>query len=424
VSSSNTSIVEWDVALSFAGEQREYVEAVADRLRALGVRVFYDAYVQHDLWGKDLYTHLDQVYRIASHYCVLFISKDYAQKVWTNHERKSAQARAFVSQSEYILPARFDNTELPGVLPTTGYIDLSKTSPDELAILIARKLGLEVPLSEALSGVARPAGNEPKKIEFSKLVSPPVDEENRRELTKKVDVFLEVLASLPLDSPRFYRLIEDMSTMGGRELQPIDRRTTLRAWEVVDKSVDTVAKAKEYLSGPIFGAKDSWLTTLASHGHAIRNLANQLEKLNVTLGLDIDDLWTRLGRLHSYLFMTDELWRLTSPAEGLQEERDLGHRTYTEVLLPHILERRRDFTSAMDAFSKEYLTLVATKDALTKSASRLDYTSVVLTRVRENQPAAEPAQALVEDLRLLLNQDQTVLYGLQSLVQEVIARGR
>ena len=32
----------YDVALSFAGEQRAYVEHVADCLRARGVRVFYD----------------------------------------------------------------------------------------------------------------------------------------------------------------------------------------------------------------------------------------------------------------------------------------------------------------------------------------------------------------------------------------------
>jgi hypothetical protein len=43
-------------------------------------------------------------------------------KVWTNHERESAQARAFESNREYILPAFFDESvKIPGVLKTTGH---------------------------------------------------------------------------------------------------------------------------------------------------------------------------------------------------------------------------------------------------------------------------------------------------------------
>jgi hypothetical protein len=70
----------------------------------------------------------------------MFISKHYAQKLWTNHERKSAQARAFTESREYILPARFDDTEVPGLLPTVGYVDLTKLTPTELAELIVQKL--------------------------------------------------------------------------------------------------------------------------------------------------------------------------------------------------------------------------------------------------------------------------------------------
>ena len=85
---------QYDVCLSFAGEDRVYVRKVADRLRDVGVRVFYDEYAQADMWGKDLYTHLDDVYQNAARYCVLFVSKHYARRVWTDHERQSAQARA------------------------------------------------------------------------------------------------------------------------------------------------------------------------------------------------------------------------------------------------------------------------------------------------------------------------------------------
>jgi hypothetical protein len=103
--------------------------------------VFYDEYERVALWGKDLYQHLDDVYRNAARYCVLFVSKSYAKRLWTNHERKSAQARAFSENYEYILPARFDGTNLPGLVPTIGYIDLRQLSPNRFADLVLEKIG-------------------------------------------------------------------------------------------------------------------------------------------------------------------------------------------------------------------------------------------------------------------------------------------
>ncbi len=141
---------DYDVTLSFAGEDRGYVEQVAAALTALSIRVFYDRYEQVDLWGKDLYTHLDEVYRKRARYCVIFISRHYAEKLWPNHERKSAQARAFEEKSEYILPIRFDATEVPGMLPTTGYIDANKREPADIALLIANKTGLDTDLQGTL----------------------------------------------------------------------------------------------------------------------------------------------------------------------------------------------------------------------------------------------------------------------------------
>lgn len=132
----------YDVALSFAGEDRSYVEEVAEHLLKLGVKVFYDKYAEVDLWGKDLYTHLDDVYQKKAKYVVIFISQYYKDKLWTNHERESAQARAFQERRGYILPARFDQTEIPGMRITTGYVDLNRKTPEEFALLIAKKIDL------------------------------------------------------------------------------------------------------------------------------------------------------------------------------------------------------------------------------------------------------------------------------------------
>ncbi|WP_103069656.1 toll/interleukin-1 receptor domain-containing protein [Aquimarina sediminis] len=131
---------EYDIALSFAGENRAYVEKVANSLQMKGIKVFYDLFEETNLWGKNLYEYLSEIYQNRARYTVMFISGFYNKKLWTNHERVSMQARAFQESREYILPARFDDTEIPGILKTIGYVDLKNRTPDEFAGLIEKKL--------------------------------------------------------------------------------------------------------------------------------------------------------------------------------------------------------------------------------------------------------------------------------------------
>ena len=105
------------------------------------IKVFYDKFEEAALWGKDLFQHLDDIYKNKAQYSVVFVSKFYATKLWTNHELKSLQDRALNEIGrEYILPAIFDDTEVPGIRSTTGFVDLRKKSPEQLAQLILKKL--------------------------------------------------------------------------------------------------------------------------------------------------------------------------------------------------------------------------------------------------------------------------------------------
>jgi len=71
----------------------------------------------------------------------MIISKDYVQKRWKSHERRAAQARAFMNQHEdYILPLRLDDTEAPSLLETTGYIDYRQLGLDETVRILLKKL--------------------------------------------------------------------------------------------------------------------------------------------------------------------------------------------------------------------------------------------------------------------------------------------
>jgi len=163
----------FDIALSFAGEQREYVDQVANILNQKGISTFYDKFEEANLWGKNLYDYLSDIYMNQARYTIIFISKDYRRKLWTNHERQSMQARAFQENSEYVLPAKFDDTEILGILPTIGYVSLQDKTPEDFVAIIEKKLiysGGTIPsenLRNALSTIITIPKTDPKNISLT-----------------------------------------------------------------------------------------------------------------------------------------------------------------------------------------------------------------------------------------------------------------
>ncbi len=130
----------YDVALSFAGEDRPRARKIAELLRGAGVKVFFDEYEQATLWGMNLYSHLSEIYNNKAKFCLMFVSANYAAKLWTKREREAAQARAFRESREYILPLRLDDTVIPGLDETVAYIDLRTVPEEEVARLVQKKL--------------------------------------------------------------------------------------------------------------------------------------------------------------------------------------------------------------------------------------------------------------------------------------------
>ena len=62
------------------------------------------------------------------------------KKPWTRLEKKSAQSRAFEDENEYILPLRIDDSKVPGILATTGYLDYRKEPMEEIVNLLVEKI--------------------------------------------------------------------------------------------------------------------------------------------------------------------------------------------------------------------------------------------------------------------------------------------
>ncbi len=134
---------EFDVALSFAGEQREYVEQVASILKNKGLEVFYDKFRQSQLWGKNLVEYFKEVYYSKSKFCIMFISSDYLRKMWPAHERRNATARDLEEFGGYILPVIFEEVNVPGLDKYRGYLDARELNPEEVAHIFLEKLDME-----------------------------------------------------------------------------------------------------------------------------------------------------------------------------------------------------------------------------------------------------------------------------------------
>ena len=131
---------DFDIALSYAGEDRDRAKELAFALKRRGTRVFYDKDEAARLWGENLFTHLTDVYQNRARYCVALLSKHYAEKPWTRRELAAAQARAFGQKEPYLLPVRLDDTNIPGVLPTEAFVPWSGDSSDTIAELVLERL--------------------------------------------------------------------------------------------------------------------------------------------------------------------------------------------------------------------------------------------------------------------------------------------
>ena len=130
---------EYDVAISFAGEDREFAQSLARALRERDVKVFLDDDYRAVLWGKDLYTTLYDIYYRKARYCILLVSKAYRDKMWTGHERQAAQARALEMRgTEYILPIRMEDVTIQGLPPTTAYLSGNLGVEEIINLFIAK----------------------------------------------------------------------------------------------------------------------------------------------------------------------------------------------------------------------------------------------------------------------------------------------
>lgn len=130
------------IALSFPGEHRAFVEQVAARL-AISVgreRVLYDKYYEAEFARINLDTYLQQLYHEQSELIAVFLCADYERKEWCGLEWRAILDLIKRRQASTVMSLRFDDTEIPGLFSTDGYVSIGDRTPEDIANLILQRL--------------------------------------------------------------------------------------------------------------------------------------------------------------------------------------------------------------------------------------------------------------------------------------------
>ena len=135
---------EFDVALSFPGEIREYVKSITLELeRILGPNsYFYDDNYTGQLARPSLDALLQDIYSNRSKMIVVFLSKAYQEKEWCGIEFRAVKEIIMERKYERVMFVKLDEGDIQGVLKTDGYIDGQRYSPQEIARFIQERLTL------------------------------------------------------------------------------------------------------------------------------------------------------------------------------------------------------------------------------------------------------------------------------------------
>ena len=118
----------YDVALSFAGEQRVFVREVAKKLIAKRLKIFFDEHDQHKALGHKPFDYFGEIYSEKAYLVVLFVSKEYIKKPIPKHEAKCA----IENNENSVIVFRFDDVHFDG-LESKIYIDIGTRKEEDIA---------------------------------------------------------------------------------------------------------------------------------------------------------------------------------------------------------------------------------------------------------------------------------------------------
>ena len=132
----------FEVALSFPGEHRSYVERVAGELeRELGAAAcFYDRHYEAQLAQPNLDVLLHEIYGERSDLVVAFVCREYDEKEWCGIEWKKIRERVVTGDECEVMYVRLGEGDVAGMTRLDGYVDARGRPPEEVARLIVQRV--------------------------------------------------------------------------------------------------------------------------------------------------------------------------------------------------------------------------------------------------------------------------------------------
>ena len=135
---------EYDVALSFATEDRDVGEELGSLLAAKGISVFYDEYRAGANWGDGMVEHLINIYSRKARFGVMLVSTHYPLQKWKEEVLPAVQELTLRDANEHILPIRLDDSEASGIDQAPGYRDLRREPVENIVNTLEKKLAQRI----------------------------------------------------------------------------------------------------------------------------------------------------------------------------------------------------------------------------------------------------------------------------------------
>jgi hypothetical protein len=137
---------EYDVALSYAGENRELARFIAQSLEVLDVPVFFDEMFEVNFLGAAWTKRFREIFAEKSRFVVCRLDECHAEKIWPTFEREHFAPRV---TEERVIPIFLDDTKFIGIpqdivgIPfhfDPGNPDWRKNATDQIIMKLIDKL--------------------------------------------------------------------------------------------------------------------------------------------------------------------------------------------------------------------------------------------------------------------------------------------
>lgn len=124
------------IAVSYASEQRYYVEKFVKYLKRKKISVYYDRDEQKEMVGTLLHEKLPHIYTEDTKYRIIFLSKEYIKKPITKMESEFILAQNVYEKNQmYVF--KFEDLTLPGLNRNFVYSSISEfPNPEQYAEFI------------------------------------------------------------------------------------------------------------------------------------------------------------------------------------------------------------------------------------------------------------------------------------------------